>query len=211
MMMHLMGIAFGIVALGSVVALALLLYFGCERFARRSLKRAYEGLDTHGTAVPDDVMLVYHTYHGFVIWNVQSEHRVTLPAEDARQLLGRLLRFNLTWGLIARGGILIAPLAIYNFAIQRNSILEQEAAAAFAATEPNLRALTGPGEARHRRSWFYTVFGWIAALLGGLFAISAICCLGTRQFEAGFGGVIGALLLGWTVRDWLRKSVAETP
>ena len=69
-MIDLMGIPFGLFAIGSVIAVALLLYFGCERYARRSLDRAYAGLEIHSVAAPNDVVLVYQTYHGFLIWYI---------------------------------------------------------------------------------------------------------------------------------------------
>lgn len=210
-MIELMGVFVGVALVGSIIALALLLYFGGKRFAERSLKHAYADLEIHTVAGPNDVVLVYHTYHGFLMWHAVTEHRVTLPLDDARVLLGRLLRFNLTWGLLAKGGILIAPLAIYNYVAQTNSIAEQEASAAFAAIGPKFPTFDETDKPRRRRSWFYTIFGWLSALLGGLFAVVAISSLVTRQFEAGFGGVVLSLFMGWLARDWLRNSVTETP
>jgi hypothetical protein len=191
-----MGLPFGLAALGSIITLALLLYFGCQRLAERSLKRAYADLNIHTVAGPNDVVLVYHTYHGFLIWHVEAEYRVILPVDDARELLGRLLRFNLSWGLLAKGGILIAPLAIYNYAAQSRSITKQETEAAFAAIQPNMPAFAAAKKPHRSRSWFYLTFGWLCGLLGGLFAVSGTYFLATRQFEAGFGGLALALLLG---------------
>jgi hypothetical protein len=40
-------------------------------------------------------------------------------------------------------------------------------------------------------------------LLSGLFAISGVAALVARKFDAGLGGIILALLLGWNASDWL--------
>jgi hypothetical protein len=196
-----------VVALGLVIVLSFLFCRGLERLAQRALDRAYTGFEIKSAAAPKDVMVVYDTYHGFLVWHVHTEHRVILPLDDARDLLGRLLRFNLAWGLVAEWGVLVAPLAIYNYVVQRQSIARQEAGAAFAAIGSNASDLVGPGDGRRRRSWFLVVFGSIAALLAVLFGIVAIYALAIRQFDAGFGGVALALLLGWIARDWLGRRV----
>jgi hypothetical protein len=111
---------------GALGAVILVLYRGYERLARRALKRAYSGLEIQPAKTPGNVRVVYHTYHGFLLWYTETEHMALLSLDDASELLGRLLRFNLTWGLVARGGILIAPLAIYNYFVQKRSIANQE-------------------------------------------------------------------------------------
>ncbi len=106
--------------------IALLMYRGYEFFARRALQRAYRDLEIAEAPSPDDVILKYHTYHGLLAWVTQTPHEVALPPEDARTLLGRLLRFNLSWGLLSCGCLFIPPIAIGNYMAQRRSIAEQE-------------------------------------------------------------------------------------
>jgi hypothetical protein len=51
--------------------------------------------------------------------------------------------------------------------------------------------------------------GSLSALLSGLFAITGVAALVARKFDAGFGGIILALLLGWVSGDWLRMRKTE--
>lgn len=111
-------IVLGIAILIAVVGLAAGLFFGYQALAARSLRRQYFGLAIHGVPERGDVRITYHTYHGFIAWFTQTEHRVVLPPSDARKLLGRLLRFNLVWGLVTAGVVFIFPLAIFNYFAQ---------------------------------------------------------------------------------------------
>ena len=120
-------IVIDIVIFVGLVGFALCLFRGVEYFARRSLERTYFDLAIHPDPMPDDVTLTYHTYHGFIAWFTQTRHQVALPPEDARILLGRLLRFNLSWGLLTYGALFIPPLAILNYFSQRRSIAAQAA------------------------------------------------------------------------------------
>ncbi len=108
---------------------------GFESLARRSLQRRYSGLQVHAEPQPGDVLITYHTYHGFVAWFTQTPHQVALPPDDARTLLGRLLRFNLQWGLVTYGALFIPPLAILNYLGQRRSIARQEANGGYSQAE----------------------------------------------------------------------------
>jgi hypothetical protein len=121
-----------VIAVTAVVFLVLgvgALYFfrGYEHFARKSLDRRYAGLSFHSEPQPGDVIVTYHTYHGFLAWFTQVSHSAVLPPDDARKLLGRLLRFNLTWGLVTPGALFIPPLSVINYFVQRSSIAHQEA------------------------------------------------------------------------------------
>jgi hypothetical protein len=198
-------VAIGVGAILFVVVLGTLglyLYRNYERLARRSLERAYADLHVHTTRASGDVLLVYHTYHGFFAWETETEHRVFLPLEEAQELLGRLLRFNLTWGILAHGGILVVPLAIGNYLRQNHALASQEMPVVF-TRQQSVAAGRELLRRSRRRSWFHRIFGWIAALLAGLFAATAIVCLARREFEAGFGGLILAVLLAVLARDWL--------
>ena len=49
-----------------------------------------------------------------------------MSPDDARELLRRLLWFNLVWGWSAQGGIFVIPLGYYNYVAQRRSVNSQE-------------------------------------------------------------------------------------
>lgn len=116
----------GIVLLVGLAAGALFFFRSYERLAERSLARKFADLKQPFVVQPGDVIFTYHTYHGFLAWFTQTPHQVSLPPEEARELLGRLLRFNLTWGLVTPGMIFIVPLSLLNYAAQRKSITSQE-------------------------------------------------------------------------------------
>ena len=99
---------------------------GIQKFALKPLQNRFAGLDLHGSPRSGDVCFVYHTYRGFLVWFVQDEHRVCAPPEDARLLLTRLLRFNLTWGMLSYGLLFVPLIAIGNYFSQKRSIEKQE-------------------------------------------------------------------------------------
>lgn len=99
---------------------------GVQRFALKPLRKRFTGLILHESPEPGDVFVVYHTYRGFLVWFVQDEHRVCAPADHARILLSRLLRFNLTWGMLSYGFLFVPLLAIGNYYAQKQSIENQE-------------------------------------------------------------------------------------
>ena len=99
---------------------------GIQKFARKPLLRCFEGLDLHNSQLPGDVCVVYHTYRGFLVWFVQEEHFICAPPDDARLLLKRLLRFNLTWGLFSYGLLFVPLLSLGNYYAQKRSIETQQ-------------------------------------------------------------------------------------
>jgi hypothetical protein len=80
------------------------------------------GIDAHQRPMEGDVQFVYHTYHGFIAFFIQTEHRVSCPPGQARILLGRFLRFNLTWGMLSYGMIFVPFLAFFNYLAQKSAI-----------------------------------------------------------------------------------------
>ena len=130
-------ILFGIVVLLVLVAFPLYLLFGGLRtFALGPLRRCYEGIEIHDAPRPGDVVFLYHTYRGLLLWFTQDEHRVAAPPADAERLLGRLLRFNLTWGMLSYGMLFVPFVSLGNFYSQRRSIRAQAASnAASVASE----------------------------------------------------------------------------
>jgi hypothetical protein len=71
------------------------------------------------------VAIRFHTYHGLVVFFVQTTHEVELPAACARSLLARLHRFNCTWGLLCPGLIFIPLLSLAEYRSQLRVIEAQ--------------------------------------------------------------------------------------
>lgn len=99
---------------------------GVQKFALKPLQKRFVGLDLHDARQTGDVHVVYHTYRGFLVWFVQDEHHVYATAEDARLILSRLLRFNLTWGMLSYGFLFVPILAIANYSAEKRSIERQQ-------------------------------------------------------------------------------------
>lgn len=99
---------------------------GIQKFALKPLQKRFAELDLHSSPQPGDVCFVYHTYRGFLVWFVQDEHRVCAPPEEALLLLTRLLRFNLTWGMLSYGLLFVPFIAVGNYYAQKRSIENQE-------------------------------------------------------------------------------------
>jgi hypothetical protein len=238
-------------------AAALFLFRGYEALARRSLRKKYAGLEVLAIPQAGDVFLAYDTYHGFLAWCTPMPHHVALPPDDARKLLGRLLRFNLLWGLLCPGVVFIPLLAICNYLAQRRSIAAQETRekVALAARQPFLipdqsesiqpgprpvypeghgsrvaetmsppptRPSPSPESSpaslpvsrdaedlviRQPRSLLHRIFGWIAAGLTVLFAITTVVALVQGHPEAVLGGVFATALFGWVAQDWIGPSL----
>jgi hypothetical protein len=102
-----------------------LLSGGLRTFALRPLSRRFDGILLHDPPEPGDVSFTYHTYRGLFLWVREDEHHVSAPVAEAEKLLARLWRFNLTWGLLSRGFVLIPFLATGNYLAQRRSIRRQ--------------------------------------------------------------------------------------
>ena len=96
---------------------------------RQALSNLLEGARRPEGMLPGDVAVVYHTYAGFLVYGVQSEWRFALPAGDARTVLRKMLRSNLTWGMLAPGLVFVPLLALGNYWTQLRSIRQQEIAA----------------------------------------------------------------------------------
>ncbi|PQO28185.1 hypothetical protein [Blastopirellula marina] len=106
------------------------LWVGIDNIGLGTLKKCYRGIELHETPQEGDVTFTYHTYRGILVWSTQNEHRICAPADDALKLLGRLLRYNLTMGMLSAGLVFVPFLAIGNYIAQRRSIFNQIAASA---------------------------------------------------------------------------------
>lgn len=98
----------------------------CSRTAG-TLERCFEGVSIHDSQQPGDVYVAYHSYRGFLVWFVQQEHQFYATPEDAKQVIAKLLQFNLTWGLLSYGALFIPFLAVGNYYAQLKSIQNQQA------------------------------------------------------------------------------------
>jgi hypothetical protein len=103
-------------------------YRWLRRAADAARLRALEGLKVHNGPAPGLVAVVFHTYYGFIVFVVQTEHRFWAPPDDAREALWRLHRFNLSWGMFAYGVLVIPFLSFGNYLAQKRSIGRQQEA-----------------------------------------------------------------------------------
>jgi hypothetical protein len=108
-----------------LAASALLILRAYEALARRALRRIYSDFDLSDSRRAGDIAIVFHTYHGLIAWFTQTEHRLCVPGTDAKRLLNRFLRFNLTWGLFTWGALFVPPISLFNYLAQRRSIAQQ--------------------------------------------------------------------------------------
>jgi hypothetical protein len=211
----------GIAVFVALGAFALVLFRSYERLARRSLGRKYAGLQIHEVPVAGDVTLTYHTYHGFIAWVAQTPHYVSLPPDHARILLGRLFRFNLTWGLLTYGALFIPPLAVWNYFTQRRSISSQEAENAIGANaapatsgdvegNPCASPQTAAANTAPSRSVFHEAIGWTCAVLCLIFGITTVVCFVRAEFEPAIGGLFATAVLGCTSWTWIGKRSASS-
>jgi len=200
--------------------LALWLFRWYERLAKRALQRRYEGLAIHDVPEPGDVIVIYHTYHGLFAWLTQTEHHVALSPEDERKLLGRLLKFNLAWGVWGHGAVFVPPLALSNYRKQLRSIADQEAAGALPQTAPRdfqgspsptdkpevnpyaAPLAYGPGQPVHHRSIIRGFIRYSCGFLCVVFAISSIVNLINGEFGIAISLAGIAALFAWYVRDY---------
>jgi uncharacterized protein (DUF2062 family) len=115
-----------VVVLG-LIGVIVFLVLWLRRSGQAAQQRAYSGLKIHTTPEPGTVPVVFHTYYGFVVFVIQTEHRFWASPEDARVALWRLHRFNLVWGMFAYGALVIPLMSFGNYHAQKRSIGRQAA------------------------------------------------------------------------------------
>ncbi len=208
-----------VLIIAGMAVFALYLYRGFEALARRSLARRYADLQIHNPPLPGEVEFTYHTYHGLVAWFTETTHRVSLPPDQARVLLRRLLWFNFTWGLTSYGAIFIPLLALGNYFAQLHAISKQETAIALAplllvsANKDDLRNPYAPPlvyeqpapPSNAAASIFHLALGTVCALLCLMFVVSTVVGVVRLDFEATLGCGFATALLGWTAWSYLEK------
>lgn len=202
-------------------AIVLKVFRAYEGRASRSLMYHYQGIEPHSAMQPGDVILVYHTYHGVLAWHTETTHRVILPPDEARRLLGRLFRHNLKWGWLVHGGFFAIPLAIINYMAQRRSIARQEAAHAapqFWAHAVPVEKLSdeGYGSALQTaacvaepRSVVRRALGWFTAASAVLLVVAAVSALISAEIEGAIGAIVLALVFAAIARNWIRGKPIE--
>lgn len=113
-----------IAVIGGLIVLPVYLVMcgGIMNYALRPLQRCFTGIELRDLPRKGDVSITYHTYRGILAWVTQQEFAGYTTPDQARTLLKRLLRFNLTWGMLSYGLIFIPFLAIGNYLVQLRSI-----------------------------------------------------------------------------------------
>ena len=114
-----------LVIVGIAAIIIVIAHRRLEAIANRAQMRAYDGVMVSRTPVPGMVAVVFHTYYGFFVFTHQVEHRFWALPDDAKLVLSRLNRFNLTWGFFAYGAVLIPFLSLANYWVQRLRINRQ--------------------------------------------------------------------------------------
>jgi hypothetical protein len=119
-------IALSVVFYGGLAWIILKIYRWYRGYAESSLRRAYEGIQLHWPPQKGDVTIRFHTYYGFFVWVTQTEHRAALPPEEARVLLQRLNRYNLSWGFVCPFVVAVPLLSLVHYWGELRSIRRQE-------------------------------------------------------------------------------------
>ncbi|HEX7379171.1 MAG TPA: hypothetical protein VF278_18765 [Pirellulales bacterium] len=92
---------------------------------KAALERLYHEYPLDNTPPEQCVEFVFHTYYGLLAFVVQHEHRFRLPPDRGRELLWRFHKFNLSWGLLAYGALVIPLLSYGNYLAQKRRIAKQ--------------------------------------------------------------------------------------
>ncbi|MEN6450781.1 MAG: hypothetical protein ABFC96_09835 [Thermoguttaceae bacterium] len=106
--------------------------------ADRAQMRAFEGVTISHAPGPGLVGVVFHAYSGVFAFTRQVEYRFWADPSDARLVLARLHRFNLTWGFFAYGALIIPILSLGNYWVQQARIKEQAAQTTVGQVRSNL-------------------------------------------------------------------------
>jgi hypothetical protein len=125
------GIVAGAIALVVFGFLGFLILKGIRWFGAasvRSQSRVFEDLTVFQSPAPGLVGVVFHTYSGLLVFVQQVEYRFWATPDDARTILARMNKYNLTRGFFAYGALVIPLLSIGNYWAQKRRIVQQEAA-----------------------------------------------------------------------------------
>lgn len=105
-------------------------------FVFRALRRSRAGIDPAGifsgiadvhapnSVAPGEVRIKFTTYSGFLVFVTQRRYDVSLPAEQARVVLGRMIKHNCTSGMFAYGCLFIPLLSFLEYRSQMKKVNE---------------------------------------------------------------------------------------
>ena len=97
-----------------------------ESHAINAQAAVLDGLETSFFESPGSVKVIFHTYHGVLMWFTQTEWKFYAPPDVARIALNRLHAYNSRWGALAQGALFIPFVSLLNLWIQRRSVARQE-------------------------------------------------------------------------------------
>ena len=110
------GVLIGVTALAILIVTPFLVI----RFRRRTLGGVKK--DTSALLTPGKVRFVFHKYSGFLIWVREYSYDTVLPLDDAEALLKKLVRHNMTWGLLVYGGPFVPLFTFFEWRAQKRRI-----------------------------------------------------------------------------------------
>ena len=96
-----------------------------KRNGARRLQSLISESVNHGPPDEPLVSFRFHTYHGMIAFVEQTDHTIPRPVSQAKWLLRKFHRFNLTWGLFALGFPVTPILSFFEYRAQMRSIDEQ--------------------------------------------------------------------------------------
>jgi hypothetical protein len=97
---------------------------------RLGSSEALEGARRPEERLPEDVVVEFTTYVGFLIFVKWTNWQFALPPVEARRALWAMLWTNLLCGTFAYGGIFVLPITLICYFQQLRSICRQEKALA---------------------------------------------------------------------------------
>lgn len=106
----------GLGALAALIVVPVLVIFARRRLLGDAMR------DSAASRKPGMVRFVFHKYSGFLIFTRQYGYNSVLPIDDAELLLKKLVRHNLTWGLLAYGGVFVPIFTYYEWRAQKKRI-----------------------------------------------------------------------------------------
>jgi hypothetical protein len=120
--------AFAVIIAAPLVLVAVFVWvLPAVRRAHQKMEHMYDEFDFTKKPQPGTVKITFHTYFGFINHFTQTEHKGYLPPDQARELLRRLHRYNLTHNWLTPGAVFIPFLSFFNYHAQLRSVNRQEA------------------------------------------------------------------------------------
>ena len=86
----------------------------------------FKGIDLKSEEARGDVLIEFTTYDGFVFWVTSRNYAGYLPPAQARELLKRMYKYNLKYGLLNFFGMFTFLFSTISYRTQIQSVEEQE-------------------------------------------------------------------------------------